>query len=304
MSHELTSYLDAATKARLEEAVAGHARDESAGFVAQLAAQLEARGYRGAAPLHRGCEALLLRASAPDGRPVAVRAQAPFAMRHWRNRPTLRNFLRLKLLALLAPRHPNLVSYRRCFRLSFRPPGPRRALPIFCLEMEFLPGVPLLKALAMREYLEGGPARLRRLTLGCLRGWSALHRRGLRQGDINPQNILLRPATWDPVLVDLRFSLRFGRDLGRERHEFRCTLRAALTGRWRRDRDLPPLNKDEIGAFWGPWAGSEAARAELDAWAQFSESLAPGAPLGRAAPPELLRAATALAAANPGSGGS
>ncbi|MFH0939702.1 MAG: glycerophosphodiester phosphodiesterase family protein [Planctomycetota bacterium] len=278
-----------------ESTAAGHAHDEAAGFVEQVTAQLIACGYRDLQPLSCGRDARVFRARSPQNGDVVLRVGAPFAMTRWRNRPTFRNYLRLKMLAWFMPKHPNLVRYFRCFRLRFHDRSAGRDTPIYCLEMQYLDGRSLLDTLNESEFKRGGLAHIRKVVLEILSGWTALHHRGLRQGDLSPTNIVVCGNDCKSVLIDLRFSLRFWRTLDREHHELRCTLRALLTGCWRRDQDLSPLSLDTVYNFWQPHAQDPTARVELRKWAKFAERLGPGGELHLLSPPKLLEKAKKIA---------
>jgi len=277
------------------EVDAGHAADEAGGVDAAVRRQLERLGLAQPLLVHRGRYARLYAARARTGEKVAVQVQAPYALQRPKARHTLRNYLRLKLLPLLLPVHPNLV---RCLcsgvlRLEGLATGTRWRL--YYLVMAFVEGQTLQAALGDPAFRAGGGERLQKTIVGLLEGWSAIHRRGLRQGDISPANIILEEGTWNPVLVDLRFSLRFGRRLIHEHRRFRSTLRALLTGQYQSLRVFTPLDAAAALAYWQCGQPDSESTRPLRAWLDFEASLGEKGRLYLASPPRLLAAARELA---------
>jgi len=295
------------------EVEAGHAADEASGVGAEVCRGLESLGFAQPLLVHSGRYARVYAARARNGEKVAVQVQAPYALQRAKARHSIRNYLRSKLLTLLTPVHPNLVRYLSSGVLCLKGSGTRVQLRLYYVAMAFVEGKTLQEALGDPAFRAGGLERLHKTIVGILEGWSAIHRRGLRQGDISPANIILEDGTLNPVLVDLRFSLRFGRRLIHEHRRFRSTLRALLTGHYQSLRLFKPLDAEAVIAYWQKAAGTDSrgaagtdsqslsARelasvpAELRAWLDFETSLGENGRLYLASPPQLLAAARELA---------
>ncbi|MFH0938628.1 MAG: hypothetical protein V1899_05030 [Planctomycetota bacterium] len=274
------------------EVDAGHAADEASGFGDEVRRQLEALGFIEPRHIASGYKARVYAAHAPSGEKVAIRVQASFALSRPRERPTLRNYLLMKLLVALLPTHPNLIRYYSSGALRVHDATGTRT-KVFYQVMPYVEGMTLLAALNDPTYRAGGLERLRGTIMGILDGWTAIHRRGLRQGDIYPGNILLERDTWNPVLIDLRFSLRFGRTLVHEHRKFRATLRSVLTGFWENSKIFEPLNANAAIVYWQ--SHNPETRQQLQEWLDFEATLAEGCARFHIAPPRLLAAAREIA---------
>lgn len=275
------------------EVDAGHAADEASGFGDEVCRQLRALGFTEPTHVASGYKARVYAAHTSDGEKVAIRVQARFALERPREQPTFGNYVLMKLLVALLPVHPNLIRYYSSGVLRVPDAATGSRTKVFYQVMPWIEGTTLLEALNDPAFRAGGLERLRGTIIGILDGWAAIHRRGLRQGDIYPGNILLERDTWRPVMIDLRFSLRFGRTLVHEHRKFRATLRSLLTGVWENDKTFEPLNADAAVACWR--ASDPAVRRQLQEWLDFEAALADGRALFRASPPRLLEAARELA---------
>jgi|GEM_PF-5020329 len=274
----------------------GHRDDETRGFGTEMVSKLSQLGYRDLVHVHGGMDARIYSAIAPDGRKVAIRIGAPFSRERWRNKVTWKNYVRMKLLTVVLPRHFNIIQYLRSGSLKLVGTGGDQ-VSVFFLVMPFEEGKNLLQVLTDPAFKAGGLARVYSTILGMLRGWVALHQRWLRHGDLTAPNFIIRKNTWEVVMVDLRFSTRFLRTKDRTRNELRRTLRALLTGtylpRWQREKELSPLSYDDVLAFWP--TENEKVAAYFRQWADFAEGLEDDDKLGKLTPPQLLAHAEKIA---------
>jgi len=276
---------------------AGHAADEASGLGSEVLRWLESSGWAQPRHIHNGRYARIYEAHARNGLKVAVQVQAPYALQRPKARHTLGNYLRLKLLPWLTPVHPNLVRYLSSGVLRLKIPETGRRLRLYYIVMPFIEGGTLQQALGDPAFRTGGLERLHGTILGILEGWSAIHARGLRQGDISPSNIILENGTWNPVLIDLRFSLRFAHKLIHEHRRFRSTLRAMLTGDWQNLRVFTPLSAEAVMAYWQSGRPDAESTRQLRAWMDFEAALGENGRLYLASPPKLLAAAREWASA-------
>ena len=254
-----------------------------------------ARGRRELAQRYNLKDVGLLLALAPRGYKVAIRVIAPYAVKRPRNRATLGNRLRSKLLPRLLPRHPNLVRYLGSGVFHWHDAATGARVPLPYLVMEFIEGRNLSALLPDPAFRAGGVTRIRTVTVGILEGLAALYRRGLRHGDLSPSNVILETGTYWPVLVDLRLSTRLFRRLARDRADIHRTLREMLAGRYELSREPSAAARE---AAWQFWSAAQMPPAEQDAfkaWLDFVDSMATGGALSAAQPPAILKAAKALA---------
>lgn len=266
---------------------AGHRKDEERGLGQSILRHLESLGYSGVFHMHSGYKARLYSALGPDGKKVAIRVQAPFALAHRREKQTLVNYLLMRATTGLMPRHPNLVSYRSAGVLRFKDAN-GEPLKLYCVIMDYIEGKTLQDSLQDDAYRAGGVPRISEMLTGILHGWCAIHRRGLRQGDIYPANIILERDSFRPILVDLRFSIRYFRPLRHESRKFRCTVRAILTGVYDNTKgEYPALPFESVERYWKPRNAAENDR--LQHWMAFEVSLGEGRALFQAHPPVLLQ---------------
>lgn len=278
------------------KAESGHQVDEDSGFGETVLGMLSKLGYSNLRHAYSGGRARLYLGETTGGRPVAIRVQARFALQRRRNQATRKNILRLKALECFLPRHPNLVRHLDSGVLRVpRTDGAGEDRILYAV-MNLVSGVTLEAALGDPAFVSGGVPRLEATIRGILEGLSALYKRGIRQGDLGPPNVMLESKTWNPVLIDLRFSLRFFRRADRDRHDLRRTLRCLLTcnGKMEDQEPLPPLSAERAVEIWG--GKDPATQAKVREWAAFAESLAPGGNLGSASLPRILARACELAA--------
>lgn len=262
---------------------------------AEFISALERIGFRGLNALHSGTRAQVFRGTDVRGRDVAVRVIDRHALAQRRCRPTWRNLLGWKALVWTLPLHPALVRHWDAGFLPLRITAPGDHTCTLYQSMTFVPGEVLREAVADSEFLAGGVQRFRDTLIGILDGVSALHSRGLRHGDLGPNNIILRLGTWEPVIVDLRFAPRFFRRLDNDRCDIRRTIRGLLTGQFDLERHPPPLDPDRGVEHWFGAAGTEAEKRMIAQWADFSDALGPDGRMSRAFPPQILREAKSLA---------
>jgi hypothetical protein len=149
---------------------------------AAVATRLADLGYPAVRYLTRGDAAWVHVAAGPTGGPVAIRVSDPL-LATGREAATLRNWLALKLAVRLLPRHPNLVRFRDAGSIAVSAGG-RRARLLYTV-LDYVEGSSLLDCLRAGAVRAGGVARLAGITLDILAGWAALHRRGLRKGDLS-----------------------------------------------------------------------------------------------------------------------
>jgi hypothetical protein len=256
--------------------------------------RLEAMGYSRLRFVASGRIAGLYVASALDGREVAIRVQSPRGFRYKRERHSIWNYLRLKLTPPLMPRHPNLARFRAAGVLGVEDPGLGR-VSLYYVVMDYIEGQSLLHSLSAADFRAGGVARIRSTVIDVLRGWSAIHRRGLRHGDLSPQNIVVERETSKAVLVDLRLSMRLFRPLSGS-PKFRSTVRALLTGSYRRPKEgFPPVMLGQAAQYWFPDGADPGSLRDLGEWVAFEESLRDGGELSGSSPPRLLARAMEIA---------
>jgi len=256
--------------------------------------RLEEMGYSRLHFVASGRIAGLYAAHAPDGREVAIRVQSLPGFRYKRERHSIWNYLRLKLTPALMPRHPNLVRFRASGVLRVGGAGLGRTT-LYYLVMDYIEGRSLLHSLSAADFRAGGVARLRSTVIDVLRGWSAIHRRGLRHGDLSPQNIVVELGTFKAVLVDLRLSARLFRPLSGS-PKFRATVRALLTGSYQRPEEgFSPVIAGQAAQYWFPDGADPRSLRDLGEWVAFEESLRDGGELSRSSPPRLLARAMEIA---------
>lgn len=256
---------------------------------------LERIGFRDLKALHSGTRARVYRGTDARGREVAVRVIDRHALAQRRCRPTWRNLLGWKALAWTLPLHPALVRHWDAGFLPLRATVPGDHTRTLYQSMSFISGAVLREANANPEFLAGGLQRFRDTLIAILGGLSALHIRGLRHGDLGPNNIIIRTGSWEPVIVDLRFAPRFFRRLDNDRCDIRRTIRGLLTGVFDLERHPPPLDPNRAAAHWFGAAGTESERRLLGQWADFSDALGPDGRMSRAFPPKILQEASHLA---------
>lgn len=266
----------------------GHARDESMGFGANVIAQLERLGFTHLNHRHSGGKARVYHGRDIKGREVAIRVNALYVNQRKRNRSSLDNLIRYHLLRWFMPVHPNLVRFLSSGVLSLpatKNEGSQRVL--YCV-MDWIEGQTIMEAWRDPSFVEGGLDRIAHTAYGILKGADALYRRGLRHGDLKPRNVILKAGTWDPVIVDLGFSLHIGRSWSSERRDLRRTLRALLLGELHQDWDEDEPVLEKALRFWFPSGPTSLQCHVMSTWVDLMNDLAPGGALGQAVPAGIL----------------
>lgn len=272
-----------------------HRHDEELGFGLAVERALEVRGYSNPRLYAWGTDARVYEARSASGMRLAIRVPARFAVIREKSLADWSSRFRNWLLCRLPIRHVNLVECLDTGILAYADPefGHRLNLPY--LVMAFVEGRRLRDALQDGELVKYGPARLRQVWLGIMAGMVALHRRGLRHGDLSPANVLVRDTNGEPVIVDLRFSTHLGRKLDHDRNDLHRTLREILTGTWQLSREPSTVTRKRVLEYWAPWCDDPSRCAELLAWLELADSIAAGGALARAGPSQIWAASRELA---------
>ncbi len=251
-------------------------------FTAVAAEKLARKGYEILSLIAEGANTRVYRARRiSGGGEVAVRIYKPPGERkkfHAAKRSPL-------LFALFRWRlgrgHPNVVRLLGSGAVAIAMDGTRHRLPYAVMELAEGP--------TLRDLLEGGglrhmglPAALEILK-GVISGAEYIRGRGLRHGDLEPQNVILTRSPDGrivPKLIDLAPRM-VSRNPRRNDHiKLQMTLASVLIGRWIARKDVRRVDENEAARYWGL---PPPAPTELGELCRLVESLGPpGAMFGRA----------------------
>ncbi|GMV81552.1 MAG: hypothetical protein AMXMBFR7_27360 [Planctomycetota bacterium] len=277
------------------EANLKHAEDEELGFGRFLERALTERGIGNPTLLGCGTDARVYEGQWTGGRTVAIRVVARFAVKRRSNAASLKNRFAAWLLCWYPPHHPNLVNRFASGTLEYPDPQSGDVLKLPYLVMERIEGRKFRDMLLDQSFPVAGIERMREVWLGILEGMAALHRYGLRHGDLSPANIILRGERWNPVVIDWRFSTHLGRHLEHDRADLQYTLREILTGTYDLARKPSEAARRTMEQYWSPWTQQAHLHTQLSEWMDLADSIAPGGALSGAGPSQVLKASRALA---------